>query len=218
MSENNAPDGVDVVCTFAQNLRERMKEKGETQESIAKKVGVKRQTISLYQKGISKPDIEVLYRIANALDVTSDWLIGLTADRSRTPAAADELNLDEWYIYYLKLWGDAARACEDYDERNLFVKVLLDAIIEHHIDSSFASLVENANNKHSKEITVSASETADMLTFMHTHPKFEVVLRSNLKRQYCRDIADALCRFLEQRYCDWNEAAPDHNTSNRGEE
>lgn len=63
--------------TFAIRLRAAMKVRGETRDSLAAKVGVQRQTIGYYANGQSKPDTERLAKIAEALQVSSDWLIGV---------------------------------------------------------------------------------------------------------------------------------------------
>lgn len=68
---------------FPKRLKEIMKERGENQTSLAKKiteqyVTIQRQTISLYMNGQSKPDTERLTAIAKVLDVSADWLLGLS--------------------------------------------------------------------------------------------------------------------------------------------
>lgn len=78
MQRNTTP----ACCTendiFASQLRKTMEEKKETQTSLAEKTGLQRQTISLYVNGQSKPDTARLTLIAKALDVSADWLLGLT--------------------------------------------------------------------------------------------------------------------------------------------
>lgn len=61
---------------FAVRLRSAMEIRGETQESLAKKVDVQRQTIGYYANGQSKPDTDRLAKISKALCVSADWLIG----------------------------------------------------------------------------------------------------------------------------------------------
>ena len=68
---------------FPKRLKEIMKKRGENQTSLAKKiteqyVTIQRQTISLYMNGQSKPDTERLTTIAKVLDVSADWLLGLS--------------------------------------------------------------------------------------------------------------------------------------------
>ncbi len=72
---------------FATRLREIMKERGENQTTLADKltsqyVAIQRQTISLYMNGQSKPDTERLTAIARVLNVSADWLLGLSDERS----------------------------------------------------------------------------------------------------------------------------------------
>lgn len=49
-----------------------------TQEALASCLGVKRQTVSLYKSGQSKPDVDQLYKIARFFGVSSDYLIGIS--------------------------------------------------------------------------------------------------------------------------------------------
>lgn len=72
---------------FATRLREIMKERGENQTSLADKitsqyVTIQRQTISLYMNGQSKPDTERLTAIAKVLNISVDWLLGLSEVKS----------------------------------------------------------------------------------------------------------------------------------------
>lgn len=68
---------------FAARLRKIMKERGENQTTLADKitsqyVTIQRQTISLYMNGQSKPDTERLTAISKVLDVSTDWLLGIS--------------------------------------------------------------------------------------------------------------------------------------------
>ena len=67
---------------FATRLREIMKERGTTQETLAKAIGVKRQTVSLYTTGQSKPDCDGVRAIAKFFEVSADYLLGLAKDPS----------------------------------------------------------------------------------------------------------------------------------------
>lgn len=71
---------------FATRLKEIMKERGENQTTLAAKITskyatIQRQTISLYMNGQSKPDTERLTAIAKILDVSSDWLLGMSESK-----------------------------------------------------------------------------------------------------------------------------------------
>ena len=87
---------------FATRLREYMKLRRVNQEMLAAYVGVRRQTISLYTTGQSKPDVEILAKIAVYLEVSADYLLGLTDDPGRIPTAVDELGLTVRAVENLK--------------------------------------------------------------------------------------------------------------------
>ena len=61
---------------FSENLKILRKEKGFSQEQLAARLNVVRQTISKWEKGISVPDAELLIQLAEVLDVTVSDLLG----------------------------------------------------------------------------------------------------------------------------------------------
>ncbi len=61
---------------FAENLRALRKAKGLSQEELAARLHVVRQTISKWEKGRSVPDAELLVRLAEELDTTAAALLG----------------------------------------------------------------------------------------------------------------------------------------------
>lgn len=58
------------------NLREIRKEKGLTQESLARATSIKRTSIANYETGYREPNIGALRKLSKALDCTIDELIG----------------------------------------------------------------------------------------------------------------------------------------------
>ncbi|MBI4595460.1 MAG: helix-turn-helix domain-containing protein [Candidatus Tectomicrobia bacterium] len=60
---------------FAEKLSKLRKEKGLTQEELAKKIGVGIAQMRRYEKGVSSPTLEVIKNMAKALGVSSDELI-----------------------------------------------------------------------------------------------------------------------------------------------
>lgn len=64
---------------LSENLKNLRKAKGLSQEELAIKLNVVRQTISKWEKGLSVPDSEMLIRIAEELDTTVTVLLGETA-------------------------------------------------------------------------------------------------------------------------------------------
>ena len=67
---------------FKDNLVSMRKMHGYSQEELAEKIGVSRQTLSKYEVGESLPDIEKCRLLANALDVSIDALVNYNKEDS----------------------------------------------------------------------------------------------------------------------------------------
>lgn len=63
-------------------MRQLRKEAGLTMKELGMKVGALESSISTYERGIVEPDIETLGKIADALGVTIDELLGRDTDRA----------------------------------------------------------------------------------------------------------------------------------------
>lgn len=61
---------------FHENLKTMRKAKGYTQEELAIKLNVVRQTVSKWEKGLSVSDADVLCKIADVLDTDVSTLLG----------------------------------------------------------------------------------------------------------------------------------------------
>ena len=71
---------------FGENLKTLRKQKGFSQEELAARLHVVRQTVSKWEKGLSVPDADALIRLAKVLEVSVSVAAGCE-DRKR-PAAA----------------------------------------------------------------------------------------------------------------------------------
>ena len=58
------------------NIRNLRKNRGLTQEELAIRINVVRQTVSKWEKGLSVPDAEMLQKLADVLDVSVSQLLG----------------------------------------------------------------------------------------------------------------------------------------------
>jgi len=63
-----------------ENIKALRKAKGLSQEELAIKLAVVRQTVSKWENGLSVPDAGMLMKIADALDTTVNTLLGETVD------------------------------------------------------------------------------------------------------------------------------------------
>lgn len=77
---------------FGENLKAMRKAKGYTQEELAIKINVVRQTVSKWEKGLSVPDADVLSQIAEVLDTNVSVLLGGTiTEETDKNAVAEQL-------------------------------------------------------------------------------------------------------------------------------
>ena len=67
---------------FPSQLRELRKEKGISQEILARDLGVSKSTIGLYETGDTLPDAQTLHDLAVYFGVSADWLLGLSRARA----------------------------------------------------------------------------------------------------------------------------------------
>ena len=75
---------------FSDNLKAIRKAKGYTQEELAIKLNVVRQTVSKLEKGLSAPDADVLSKIADVLDTKVSVLLGGAIPEEDAPNAVAE--------------------------------------------------------------------------------------------------------------------------------
>lgn len=80
---------------LAENLKKIRKDKGYTQEILAEKLNVVRQTVSKWEKGLSLPDVDMLSKIANVLETNVNILLDgqiTTTDQSEIVKQLAKIN------------------------------------------------------------------------------------------------------------------------------
>lgn len=65
------------VSDFAANLRRIMRDRGMTQVELGRMVGISQGNVSMYVTGSREPRATCIMRIATALGVTTDELLGV---------------------------------------------------------------------------------------------------------------------------------------------
>ena len=78
------------VEMFAQNLKTLRKAKGLSQEELAIRLNVVRQTISKWEKELSVPDADLLIRLADILEVSVNELLGAKIENDQEISAIAE--------------------------------------------------------------------------------------------------------------------------------
>ncbi len=78
-----------LPATFARELREARRARGWTQADLAERVGIAAEVCGRLERGRVLPRADTLVRLAVALGVSSDALLGLSEARTRERAAAE---------------------------------------------------------------------------------------------------------------------------------
>lgn len=84
--------------SFGENAASARKRKGLSQDELAKKVGTIAVTIGRYERNEMKPSIDIATKMADALDVSLDYLTGASdtlLDKSLVKKIADIQNLPD---------------------------------------------------------------------------------------------------------------------------
>lgn len=101
---------------FIKRLTELLEKNNMSQRELSQKIYVQEATISRYIHGERNPTSEILSRIADALNTTSDYLLGKTENANKT------YNEKELSIDYIKVakkaenYGIPAKSLEDFIE------------------------------------------------------------------------------------------------------
>lgn len=98
----NKKQGDKYNAPFAMSLRRMLEKMGTTQGELAAHIGVTPQTVSQYCNGTSEPSFDNLVKIADWLNVSTDYLLGRTNDPERQVSAVDDLGLSEDVIQGIK--------------------------------------------------------------------------------------------------------------------
>ena len=75
---------------FGENLKTLRKQKGFSQEELAARLHVVRQTVSKWEKGLSVPDADALIRLAEVLEVSVSELLGAKIENKIAAAVVAE--------------------------------------------------------------------------------------------------------------------------------
>ncbi len=105
--------------SFGSRLQQARKNKGLSQEELAKSLGTKGPAIGRYERDTMKPSIETAAKMAELLDVSLDWLVGHT-----------DLELDKKMIQRIQ----QVTKMSPKDREHVFA--LLDAFIKQNLSQT----------------------------------------------------------------------------------
>lgn len=98
-----------MTNAFSENLTKLRKDKGLSQDDLAKKLYVSRQAISKWENGESTPDLDKLMEIAQLLDITLDGLVSNEKLEQSVESTSQEGVVDEQGDSHLNVWDFLAR-------------------------------------------------------------------------------------------------------------
>ena len=67
---------------FSDRLKAIRKNKNLTQAELAQRLNIVTGTVSSYEQGLKYPSVEVLVKICDVLEISSDYLLGISDDLS----------------------------------------------------------------------------------------------------------------------------------------
>lgn len=140
---------------FSENLKTIRKAKGYTQEELAIKVNVVRQTVSKWEKGLSVPDADVLSHIAEVLEVSVSELLGadIKQEDSKNEVAEQLAKISEQLAIKnrrsKKIWK--------------IIGIILLAIIIVNIIWVMVCMISSNNYKHSENSIVIEENVEELL-------------------------------------------------------
>lgn len=78
-------DSTRKIATVGERLSEALTKKGMRQAELCRRTGVHSSSMSLYLSGGYEPKQDKIYKMAKALNVSSEWLMGYDVPMMRLP-------------------------------------------------------------------------------------------------------------------------------------
>ena len=101
------------MADFKDRLRELRTAKGISQQELADMLNVHAMTISGYERGIRRPNFEMLDEIADYFDVSVDYLIGNTTVIEHYPRHGDAARMRRLTAYASRIMAAYEKASPD---------------------------------------------------------------------------------------------------------
>jgi len=86
----------------AGRIRERRKQLGLSQEELAARLELDQKQISKWENGHGNPTAQTLIHLAQTLDVTIDWLVGLTSNPNPSLTSTDLDEIEQQAVTILR--------------------------------------------------------------------------------------------------------------------
>lgn len=159
-------------------IKELRKELDISQDELAQRIGVTRQAVNSYEKGKRNPELAALMRLSAELSCTTDFLLGLSDNRTNDASVEEE---DSWAILRdaLKKHGTDNR-----DMAILAFSKLLDSVASYRINpykdklfrltmalissrADYCEYISRHTERFDESIAISEGETAKLFVELH---------------------------------------------------
>lgn len=74
------------MMDIKERLREARKARGMKQADLAERMGVRKNTVSAWETGQNRPDMDDVERLCGILDVSPSWMLGVDDDLAVSPS------------------------------------------------------------------------------------------------------------------------------------
>ena len=104
---------------FHENFKTLRKDRGFSQEQLALRLNVVRQTISKWEQGLSVPDAEMLMEIAEVLNVQVSDLLGQEIKVEEKDKTAEKIAIGLFVLFIAAIWESWGETWHEFG-RNLY--------------------------------------------------------------------------------------------------
>jgi transcriptional regulator with XRE-family HTH domain len=202
----------EIVAIFRKRLLESMQERGLNQSGLSRETGVDRSTLSqlLADENLRMPRADTVAALARALQVSTDWLLGLSQDSRfgaeilrqsfevapHQPSPADD-NLKRWY-------EEAEGLKVRYVPAHLPDIVKTDRVLEFEFDLVVERPVDRAKEQARQHLNFSRGPDNDLEICMPTEDLVGFCRGEGIWRELDsavrREQVDSMCDTLDELY------------------
>lgn len=162
------------MATTSERMREALELRNMKQADLAEKTGIGKSSISTYISGSYQPKQKNLHKIANALNVSEAWLMGLNVPMEKEDKWNKEANEleDKINAFYYQLKGLGWTYSWLSSEH---VYVLTNGITSVKITSEeYSELVEQSENFCRKQLQKLIIKSSSLLDAAHTRTDIDI--------------------------------------------
>ena len=130
------------------NIKTVRKNSKQNQTTFATAIGITQSTLSSYESGNTLPSLEVLYTIAEKYDVSTDWILGISAQKHNIHTVSDiadfliQLNDINEVRYELDIHSHLPNDIETEDERWYASLIFYGNDRNHEYNATICSFLE----------------------------------------------------------------------------